>query len=86
MSLLTGFFLECKTKKLNSQCEHGQPMEQTRGVFSTCGSLSSTTPVPLLANAFDFQSVLHGHVSLAAVNQICFIHEVIFTFPLRVFK
>ena len=29
----------------------------------------------LLANEFDVQSVLHGQVSLAAVNQICAIHE-----------
>ena len=40
-----------------------------------CGSLSITTPVSLLANAFDVLSVLHGQVSLAAVNQICVIHE-----------
>ena len=35
-----------------------------------CGSLSIPTPVSLLANEFDVRSVLHGHVSLAAVNQI----------------
>ena len=40
-----------------------------------CGSLSITTPVSLLANEFDVWSVLHGQVSLAAVNQICVIHE-----------
>ena len=40
-----------------------------------CDSLSITTPVLLLANEFDVQSVLHGQVSLAAVNQICVIHE-----------
>ena len=39
------------------------------------GSLSITTPVSLLANAFDVLSVLHGQVSLAAVSQICVIHE-----------
>ena len=39
------------------------------------GSLSITAPVPLLANEFDVRSVLHGQVSLAAVNQICVIHE-----------
>ena len=38
------------------------------------GSLSITTPVSHLANEFDVRSVLHGHVSLAAVNQICVIH------------
>ena len=40
-----------------------------------CGSLSITTPLSLLANEFDVRSVLHGQVSLAAVNQICAIHE-----------
>ena len=35
-----------------------------------CGSLSITTPVSLLANEFDVRKVLHGQVSLAAVNQI----------------
>ena len=42
-----------------------------------CGSLSITTPVSLLANEFDVQSILHGEVSLAAVNQICVFYEVI---------
>ena len=42
-----------------------------------CGSLSITTPVSLLANEFDVRSVLHGQVSLAAVNLICVIHEAI---------
>ena len=40
-----------------------------------CGLLSITTPVSLLVNEFDVRSVLHGHVSLAAVNQICVFHE-----------
>ena len=40
-----------------------------------CGSLSITTPVSILANELDVQSVLHGQVSLVAVNQICVIHE-----------
>ena len=40
-----------------------------------CGSLSVTTPVSRLANEFVVQSVLHGKVSLAAVNQICAINE-----------
>ena len=42
-----------------------------------CGLLSITIPVSLLANEFDVRSVLHGQVSLAAVNQICEIHEAI---------
>ena len=51
-------------------------MEQTRGLFCTWDSLSiTTTPVSLLANEFDVLSVLHVQVNLAAVNQICVIHE-----------
>ena len=44
-------------------------------VLLQCGSLSITTPVSLLANELDVQSVMHRQVSLAAVNQICVIHE-----------
>ena len=40
-----------------------------------CGSLSITTPVSFLANEFDVRGVLHGQVSLAAVNQIYIFHE-----------
>ena len=40
-----------------------------------CGSLLITTQMSLLANEFDVRSVLHGQVSLAAVNQIHVIHE-----------
>ena len=40
-----------------------------------CGSLSITTPVSLLGNEFNVRSVLHGQVSLTAVNQIHVIHE-----------
>ena len=64
---------------MNSQCKHGQPMEQTQRfvlhVRLRCGCLSITTQVSLLANEFDVQSLLHGHVRLAAVNQIYVFHE-----------
>ena len=40
-----------------------------------CSLLSITIPVSLLANELDLRSVLHGQVSLAAVNQIYFFHE-----------
>ena len=40
-----------------------------------CGLLSITTPVSLLENKFDVQSLLHWQVSLAAVNQIYVFHE-----------
>ena len=67
-------------EKRNSQREHRQPMEQTRSLFCTCDSvwlLSITTPVSLLANEFDVRRVLHGQMSLAAVNRIGVIHEAI---------
>ena len=40
-----------------------------------CGSLSITTPLSFLANEFDVRSVLHGQVSLAAVNHNYFNHR-----------
>ena len=49
-------------------------MAQTRVLVCTCDS-GVATPVSLLANDFDFLSVLHGQVSLAAVNQIFVLHE-----------
>ena len=67
---------ECKTERRNSyQCEHGQP-RLVLHVRLRRGSerLAITTPVSLLANGFDVRSVLHGQVSLAAVNQIHVIH------------
>ena len=62
-------------EKRNSQYEHRQQMEQTRSLFCMCDSLSITTPVSLLVNKFNVRRVLHGQVSLAAVNQICVFHE-----------
>ena len=56
-------------EKPNSQLEHGQPMELILHVRLRCGSLSIITPVSLLGNEFDVRSVLHGQVSLAAINQ-----------------
>ena len=44
-------------------------------MWLACGSLLITTQLSLLANEFDVQSILHGQVSLAALNQICIIHE-----------
>ena len=70
--------LGCKTEKRNSQCEYGQPIEQTRGVFCMCNSVLLAVnhkPVPLLADEFVVRSVLLVQVSLAAVNQINVIHE-----------
>ena len=56
-------------EKRNSQLGHGQPMEQTRGLFCTCDS-GVTRCQPQHQNEFDVLSVLHGQLSLAAVNQI----------------
>ena len=46
----------------NSQLEHDN-MGLVLHVQLRCGSLSITTPVSLLANKFDVQSVLHGQVA-----------------------
>ena len=40
-----------------------------------CEKHKKSSLVSLLANEFDVRSELHGQVSLAAVNQICVIHE-----------
>ena len=64
-------------EKRNSQLEHGQPMEQTRGLFCTSDSgVRRCQSQSFLANEFDVRSVLHGQVSLAAVNQLCVIMRV----------
>ena len=50
-------------------------MEQTRGLLCTCDSGVACCQSQYLGNEFDVRSVLHGQVSLAAVNQSCVIHE-----------
>ena len=53
-------------------------MEQTRGLFCTCHSGVACCQLQhqyRLANELDVRSVLHGQVSLAAVNQICVNHK-----------
>ena len=57
-------------EKWNSQCE-GANKWLVLHVQFRCAS----SPVSLLANEIDVRSVLHGQVSLAAVNQIYVIHE-----------
>ena len=55
------------------QCEHGANGASKRlalHVQIRCGSLSITTSVSVLSNEFDIRSVLHGQVSLTAVNHI----------------
>ena len=54
-------------EKRNSQCDQWQPSKETRSLFCICDSG--------VANEFDARSVLHGQVSLAAINQIFVIHE-----------
>ena len=52
-------------------------MAQTRVLFRTCDSgvaRCQSQHQSLLVNEFDVRSVLHGQVSLAAVNQINVIH------------
>ena len=56
-------------------------MKQTRGLLcmweSGVARCLSHSTVSLLENEFDVQNVLHGQVSLAAVNQIYVVHEFI---------
>ena len=67
---------ECKVEKWNSHREQEQIMERlVLHMRLGCGLLSITTSVSLPVNELDVLSVLHGQVSLAAVNHICAIHE-----------
>ena len=59
-------------EKRNSQLEHGQPMELTRGLSCKCDS-----GVAVCQSQHQNIVSLHRQVSLAAVNQICVIHEAI---------
>ena len=71
--------LECKTKKAKQPVwtltANGANKKLALYVGLSCGSLSITTPVSLLANEVDIRSVMQGQASLAAVNQIYVIHE-----------
>ena len=64
----------CKTEK-RTWTANGANKRLVLHMRLGCGSLSNTTPVSLLANKFDIRSLLHRQGSLAAVNQICVIHE-----------
>ena len=69
--------LECKTEKpVWTRTANVANKRLDLYMRIRCGSLSITTPVSLLANEFDVQSVLQGQVSLAAVNHINVFHEV----------
>ena len=60
-------------EKRNSQLVRGQQMEQTRGLFCTCDSgvahCQSQHQYHFWRMKAMFEAVLHGQVSLAAVNQ-----------------
>ena len=59
-------------EKQNSQLEH-------EGLFCTCDSVvalcQSQHQYHFWRKSSNVRSVLHGQVSLAAVNQMCVIHE-----------
>ena len=61
---------------------HGANKKLVFHVQLWCGSLSITTPVSHLVNEFDVRSELHGQSSLAAVNQICVVHEAMNSFKI----
>ena len=56
-------------EKRNIQLEHGQPMDQTRGLFCMCESGVAGSQ-SRHQYELDVRSVLHGQVSFAAANQI----------------
>ena len=62
---------------MNTDSQLGANKRLVLHVQLRCDSLSITTTVPLLANEFAVQSVLHGQVSLASVNQIYVFPEAI---------
>ena len=67
-------------EKRNSQLEHGQPMEQTKACFARATQVRLAVEHNTSATSGKWvrcSSVLLGKVSLAAVNQICVIHEAI---------
>ena len=75
---INGFVGESNGKAEQPACTrtaNGADKKLVLQVRLRCGRLSITTPVSLLANEFDVRSVLHGQMSLAAVNQFCVIHE-----------
>ena len=63
---------ECfSEQQVSTRTANGAHKRLVLHVRLRCGSLSITAPVSLsLANEFDVRSVLHGLLSLAAVNQI----------------
>ena len=60
--------LVCKTENRKSQCEHGQPMEQTRSLFCTCNSSVARCQSQHQCHIWRMNSMFE--VSLADVNQI----------------
>ena len=65
-------------EKRNSQLEHRQPIACFARATQVWLAVNyNISRLSLLANELDVRSVLHGQMSLAAVNQICDIHEVV---------
>ena len=61
---------------MNTDCQNGANKRLVLHMRIRCGLLSITTSVSILANELDVRSTLHGQVSLATVNHIYVIHEV----------
>ena len=66
--------LECKTEMQNSQLEHRQPMEQTKGLFSKCDSGVTRCQSQLQCHFWRINLMFEAYC-LAAVNQLHLIHE-----------
>ena len=71
------FLFTCQPTKSSNFSRSGVNVRPhlLRENYSRNFSSIRNAPVSLLANEFDVRSVLHGQASLAAVNQICVIHE-----------
>ena len=61
-------------EKRNSQCEHGQPLEQTRSLFCTCNPGVARCQSQHQYHFWRMSSMFEANC-LAAVNQIFVIHE-----------
>ena len=66
-------------EKRNSPLEHWQPMEETRGLWCTCDSgvarCQSQHQCHFCQITMMLEAYCMGMVWLAAVSQICVIHE-----------
>ena len=73
--------LECNTEKRNSQCEHGEPMEQIRSLFCTCNSGEARCQSQHQCDIWPMNSMFEancaGKLAWQLSIKFCFVHEAI---------